>query len=166
MATDIMTKTKEELINELHRISDICEQQKKTIESYAKASKCQNCGEVYYRDYGIDLTVQLDLYKDMFNILADFCNISILHTIRTIPITETELREYIEELKNKIKHTETILSSYFVTEEQLNTGKWTYNIEDKEIYFKYLGNKDKTNLGYFLHFDWAKSKEQTNENRR
>lgn len=163
MATDIMAKTKEELISELHRISDICEQQKKTIESYAKASKCQNCGEVYYRDYGIDLTVQLNLYKDMFNVLTNFCNINILHTIRTIPITDTELREYIEELKNKIKHTETILSSYFVTEEQLNMGKWTYTIKDKEIYFKYLGNKEKTNLGYSLHFDWAEQKEQTNE---
>lgn len=155
MAMDIMTKTKEELINELHRISNICEQQKKTIKSYAKASKCQNCGETYYRDYGIDLTVQLDLYKDMFNILADFCNINMLHTIRTIPNTDMELREYLEELKSKIKHTETILSSYFIIEEQLNTGKWAYNIKDKEIYFKYLGSKNKTNLGYSLNFDWA-----------
>lgn len=44
-------------------------------------------------------------------------------------------------------------------EKQLNTGKWAYTIIDEEIYFKYLGNKDKTNLGYSLHFDWAESKE-------
>ena len=44
-------------------------------------------------------------------------------------------------------------------EEQLNTGKWAYTIIDKEIYFKYVGNKDTTNLGYSLHFDWAEPQE-------
>lgn len=47
--------------------------------------------------------------------------------------------------------------------ELLNTGKWAYIIVDKEIYFKYLENKDKTDLGYILHFDWPESDEQTNE---
>lgn len=42
----------------------------------------------------------------------------------------------------------------------LNTGKWAYTIIDNEIHFKYLGNKDKTDLGYILHFDWPESKEQ------
>lgn len=41
----------------------------------------------------------------------------------------------------------------------LNTGKWAYTIVGKEIYFKYLGNKDKTNLGYLIHFDWPEPKE-------
>ena len=119
MATDIMTKTKEELINELRRISDICEQQKKTIESYAKASKCQNCGEVYYRDYGIDLTVQLDLYKKMFKMIIDYCNKHIFHTIRTTPITDTELIEYLEELNEKVSYYETLSSHYFVLGDKL-----------------------------------------------
>lgn len=42
----------------------------------------------------------------------------------------------------------------------LNTGKWAYTIIDNEIHFKYLGNKDKTDLGYILHFDWPESEEQ------
>ena len=48
-------------------------------------------------------------------------------------------------------------------EELLNTGKWAYTIIDKEIYFKYLGNKDKTNLGYSLHFDWPEQEEIIND---
>ena len=154
MIAEIMEKTKKELIDELHRINDICEQQKKVIESYTKASKCQNCGEVYYRDYGIDLIVQLDLYKDMFNILADFCNTNILHAIRTIPKTDTELREYIEELREKIKHVETMLVSYFATEEKLCNGKWAYIVKNNNIILDYLGQKEKVKNGYLLNINF------------
>lgn len=47
--------------------------------------------------------------------------------------------------------------------ELLNDGKWVYTIIGKEIYFKYLGNKDGTDLSYSLYFDWPELKEIIDE---
>ena len=74
-----------------------------------------------------------------------------------------EIGKRIEKLLNeldKVKDnnlTETILSSYFTTEEKLCNGKWSYIIKDDNIILNYLGQKEKVKNGYVLNINFNES---------
>lgn len=74
-----------------------------------------------------------------------------------------EIGKRIEKLLNELEKvkdnnlTETILNSYFTTEEKLCNGKWAYTIKNDNIILNYLGQKEKVKNGYVLDINFNES---------
>lgn len=77
-----------------------------------------------------------------------------------------EIGKRIEQLLNELEKvkdnnlTETILNSYFTTEEKLCNGKWAYTIKNNNIILNYLGQKEKVKNGYVLDINFNESEVQ------